>query len=68
MVICLERGVNDLHYGPADATATRSSLVSLKSKWFNLFGAGLSRLSWNKRPLNGCLSVCTSGTRDHVTV
>jgi len=31
MVICLECGANDLHYGPADATATPSSLASLKS-------------------------------------
>ena len=31
MVICLKRGANVLHnYGPADATATPSSLASLK--------------------------------------
>ena len=28
----IERGANDLHYGPADATATPSSLASLKSR------------------------------------
>ena len=44
-------------YGPADATATPSSLASLKLNWFNLPGAGLSRLSWEKRPLKGFLSV-----------
>jgi len=27
---CLERGAYDLHYGPADATATRSSLGFIK--------------------------------------
>ena len=26
--------------------------------WFNLSGAGLPRLSWKNRSLNGCLSVC----------
>ena len=33
MVICLERNANDL-YGPVDATATPSSLASLKSRRF----------------------------------
>ena len=32
MVVCLEQGANDLHYGPADATATPSSLASAKSR------------------------------------
>jgi len=31
MLICLERDANDLH-GPADATATPSSLASLKKQ------------------------------------
>jgi len=44
-------------YDPADATATRSSVVSLKSHWFSLSGAGLPRLSWNERPLNRFLCV-----------
>ena len=39
MVICLERGANGLHNGPADATATPSSLASL-----NLSGAVSSRI------------------------
>jgi len=39
-----------LAYGPADASATPSSLASSKSTWFYLSGAGLSR------SLNGCLS------------
>jgi len=30
MVVCLEQGANDIAYGPADATATPSSLASLK--------------------------------------
>jgi len=43
-------------YGPADATATPSSLVPVKSRMVYLSGAGLARLSWKKRPLNGCSS------------
>jgi len=39
-------------YGPADATATHSSLASLKSRMVYLSGAGLPRLSWKKKPLN----------------
>ena len=35
-------------YGPADATATPSSLVSVKSRMVYLSGAGLPRLSWKK--------------------
>jgi len=35
-------------YGPADVTATPSSLISLKSRLVNLSGAGLPRLSWKK--------------------
>jgi len=34
-----------------------SSLASLKSRMVYLSGAGLPRLSWKKRPLNGCSSV-----------
>jgi len=36
-------------YNPADATATASSLVLLKSRMVYLSGAGLPRLSWKKR-------------------
>ena len=35
-------------YGPADATATPSSLASLKSRMVYLSGAGLSRLPGKK--------------------
>ena len=45
MVICLEQGANDLH-GPADGTATQSSLASIKSRIAYLSGASLPRLSW----------------------
>ena len=43
-------------YGPADATATPSSLASVKSRMVYLSGAGLPRLSW-KRPLNVCMLI-----------
>jgi len=35
-------------YGPADATATPSSLAPVKSRMVYLSGASLSRLSWKK--------------------
>jgi len=60
VVICLEWGANDLQYGLADATATPSSLAPAKSSMVYLSGAGLPRLSYNKRPLNGCSSSSSS--------
>ena len=44
MLICLERGANDLH-SPADATATPISLAPVKSRMVYLSGASLPRLS-----------------------
>jgi len=35
-------------YGPADATATLSSLAPVKSRIVYLSGAGLPRLFWKK--------------------
>jgi len=47
VVISLDLGANDFAYSPADATATSSSLASLKSRMVYLSnGAGLPRLSW----------------------
>jgi len=49
MVICLQQSANnDLHIGPADATATPSSLAPVKSRTVYLSSAGLPRLSWKK--------------------
>ena len=45
MIICLERGAYELHYGPADATATPASLAAVKSRMVYLSGAGLPKLS-----------------------
>jgi len=35
-------------YGPADATATPSSVAAVKSRMVYLSGAGLPRLFWKK--------------------
>jgi len=40
--------VQMIAYGPADATATPSSLAPVKSRMVYLFGAGLPRLSEEK--------------------
>ena len=55
MVICLERGANDLHNGPTDATATPSSLASLKSRLVLPFWYRRTQVVLEKRPLKGCL-------------
>jgi len=44
----------------ADATATPSSLATVKSRMVYLSGAGLPTLSWKKSPLNGCSSSSSS--------
>jgi len=46
MVISLEQGADDLHMGPADATATPSSLAPVKSRMVYLSGVNLPSLSW----------------------
>jgi len=45
-------------YGPADATATPSSLASLKSRIVLPFWYRLTQIVLEKRLLNRCLSVC----------
>jgi len=47
-------------HGSADATGTPSSLALVKSRIVYLSGAGLPRLSWKKRLLNGCSSSSSS--------
>ena len=37
MVVCLERGASDLHFGPVDATATSLFPASLKCSMFSPF-------------------------------
>ena len=50
MVICLEPGA----YGPADATATPSSVDSLKSRLVQPFCCQLTQIVLERRPLNRC--------------
>jgi len=57
MVICLERGANDLHYGPADATVTLSCLASLKSGMVLFFWCWLTHVV---PECNGCNVHCES--------
>jgi len=57
MVICLEQGANDLHMVQLMSLPPHHLLLHEDLDWFNLSGASLPRLSWKKRPLNGCLSV-----------
>ena len=47
MVICLERGANDLHMVQL-MPAAPSSLAPVKSRMVYLSGGGLPRLSWKK--------------------
>ena len=48
----MERGTNDVHNGPADATATASSPASLKFRMVQLFWCWLTQVVLEKRPLN----------------
>jgi len=48
MVIYLQRGASDLLNGPADATATPSSLDSLISRLDEPVWCGLSKLLWER--------------------
>jgi len=52
MVICLEQGADNLHMVELMPLPPDRLLLHLNSDWFNLSGAGLTRLSWKKRPLN----------------
>jgi len=48
VVICLERGANDLHMVQLMPLPPQSSLAPVKSRMVYLSGAGLPRLSWKK--------------------
>jgi len=48
MVICLERGANDLHMVQLTPLPPDHLLLHQNPNWFNLSGAGLPRLSWKK--------------------
>jgi len=59
MVICLERGADDLYeVGSADVMATPSSLASLKSAMvYRSGGASLPRLFWKRGHYAGIVVV-----------
>ena len=57
MVICLERGANDLH-GSGDATATPSSLASAKSRMVYPSGTGLPGCPGKQAVKRLCVCVC----------
>jgi len=55
-------------YGPADGTTTPSSLVSWKSRLVWPFWCRLTQVVLEKRPLNGCLSVCDTDTHARIYI
>ena len=63
MVIGLDRGVNDFHnYSPADATATLTSLTSVKSRMVYPSDTCLPRFSCKKAVRRVCLFLNDYGT------
>jgi len=67
---CLEQGANHLHiYGPADATATPSSLALINPEWFAFLVLDYPGCP-EKRLLNGCSSssCITNATFVHTPV
>jgi len=60
MVICLERGANDMHMVHLIPVPPHHLFTPVTSRMVCLAGAGLHRLSWKKRPLNGCGVVVVS--------
>jgi len=48
MLICLERGANDLHMVQLMPLPPHPSLAPVKSRIVYLSGAGLPRLTWKK--------------------
>ena len=48
MVICLERGANDLHMVQLMPLPRHHLLLHYNPDWFNLFGPSLSRSSWKE--------------------
>ena len=55
MVVCLERGADDLHMVQLMLLPPHHLLLQLKSRMVYPSGTGLPRLSWKKRPLNVCV-------------
>jgi len=60
MVICLEQGANDLHMVQLMSLLPHHLLLHRNPEWFEPFWCQLTHVVLEKRPLNGCLSVCLS--------
>jgi len=61
MVVCLERGANDLCMIQLMPLPQPSSFASLKSRLVLPFWCRFTQVVPEKRPLHGCLSVSISG-------
>ena len=63
MVICLQRGADDLHMVQLRCQCRLSPLASLKSTLVQLSGAGLPRLLWKKavKRVSVC-HICSNST------
>ena len=57
MVICLERGANDLHMVQLMPWPPRHLLLQQNPEWFILLYRP-TQVVLEKRPLNGCVCVC----------
>jgi len=68
MVICLQRGANNLHTFQLMSLPHHHLLLHYNPEWFNLSGVGLPGLFWKKRPLNGYLTACMSYASAIVTI
>ena len=58
MVICLERGANDLHMVQLMPLPHRHLLLQQNPEWFILLVPAYTQVVLEKRPLNGCVCVC----------
>jgi len=58
MVMCQQQGEDYLHMVQLMPLPCYHLLLHENSDWFNLSVAGLTSLSWKKRTLNRCLSIC----------
>ena len=57
MVICLERGANDLHMVQLMPLPPRHLLLQQNLEWLSFWYQPI-QVVLEKRPLNGCVCVC----------
>ena len=68
MVICLERGANDLHTVRLMPMPVSSSLASVKSRMVLPFWCRLIQVVLEKRLLNGCSSTSSISSSSFNTI